>query len=40
MTLALEVLIEVIRRFYYGSDPISLLMIGMGAFALIANIAV
>lgn len=38
LILALSVLAEVIRRFMYGSEPISLLMIGMGAIALIANI--
>ncbi len=38
LILALSVLAEVIRRFIYGSDPVSLLMMGMGAIALIANI--
>jgi hypothetical protein len=38
LILALSVLTEVIRRFIYGSDPVSLLMMGMGTVALIANI--
>ncbi len=38
LILALSVLSEVIRRFMYGSEPISLLMMGIGSLALIANI--
>jgi len=38
LLLAMGVIIEVIRRFIYGSDPISLLMMGMGCIALMANI--
>ena len=38
LILALSVLAEVVRRFMYGSEPISLLMMGMGTIALIANI--
>jgi Cation efflux family len=38
LALATGVLIEVIRRFIHGSEPISLLMMGMGAIALIANV--
>jgi cation diffusion facilitator family transporter len=37
LLLALSVLIEVIRRFIWGSDPQSLLMIAMGIVALMAN---
>jgi Co/Zn/Cd efflux system component len=37
--LALGVLLEVIRRFLYGSEPVSALMMGFGTVALIANIA-
>lgn len=32
------VFVEVVRRFVYGSDPQSLLMIGMGCLALVANV--
>ena len=39
MALALGVLLEVIRRFLYGSEPVSALMMGFGAMALVANIA-
>jgi hypothetical protein len=37
--LGLGALLEVIRRFIYGSEPVSALMISMGLVALIANIA-
>lgn len=36
--LAFGVLGEVLRRYLYGSDPVSLLMISMGGVALIANV--
>ena len=36
--LGAGVLIEVLRRFLYGSEPESLLIIGVGSVALIANI--
>ena len=36
--LALGVLLEVVRRFLYGSEPVSALMMSMGALALMANI--
>jgi hypothetical protein len=39
LALALGVLLEVIRRTLYGSEPVSTLMMGMGAIALVANIA-
>lgn len=39
MLLAMGVLAEVGRRFFYGSEPQSPLMIGVGALALIANIS-
>ena len=35
--LAFGALFEVGRRFFYGSEPISVLMIGFGVVALIAN---
>ena len=38
IALALGVLLEVVRRFLYGSEPVSALMMGFGAVALIANI--
>lgn len=38
VALGLGVLIEVVRRLLFGSDPVSLLMIGMGAIALCANL--
>lgn len=38
ITLALGVLLEVARRFLYGSEPVSGLMMGVGVVALIANI--
>jgi Co/Zn/Cd efflux system component len=37
--LALGVLFEVARRFWWGSEPTSQLMISMGLIALIANVA-
>lgn len=37
--LALGILAEVVRRFLQGSDPASGLMIGVGAAALVANVA-
>lgn len=37
--LALGVLAEVARRAFYGSEPISALMMGMGGLALAANLA-
>ncbi len=37
--LGLGALLEVIRRFIYGSEPVSVLMISMGLVALIANVA-
>lgn len=37
MALGLGVLLEVVRRFLYGSEPVSALMIGVGAAALVAN---
>jgi len=39
LALALGVLIEVLRRAILGSEPVSALMMGMGAIALLANIA-
>lgn len=39
LVLALGVLIEVARRFIYGSEPVSLLMMVMGGIALIANVS-
>ena len=38
MLLGLGALFEVMRRFIYGSDPVSTLMIGMGLIALVANV--
>lgn len=37
MALGLGVIIEVVQRFIHGSEPQSLLMMGVGAIALIAN---
>jgi len=37
--LALGVLVEVARRFIYGSEPESMLMIGIGLIALVANVS-
>ncbi len=39
VALAVGVLIEVLRWFIFGSDPVSLLMISVGAVALAANVA-
>ena len=36
--LGLLVLIDILRRFVVGSEPVSILMMGMGLIALIANI--
>ena len=35
--LAVLVLVDVLRRFLYGSEPVSLLMMGVGTVALVAN---
>lgn len=35
--LAVLVLVDVLRRFLYGSEPVSLMMMGVGAVALVAN---
>lgn len=35
--LAVLVLADVLRRFMYGSEPVSMLMMGVGAVALVAN---
>jgi Co/Zn/Cd efflux system component len=37
--LGLSVLIEVGRRYLYGSEPLSAIMMGVGAAALVANLA-
>lgn len=39
IALGLGVLVEVVRRFLYGSDPVSILMISVGAIALVANLS-
>ena len=39
IALGLGVLLEVVRRFLYGSDPVSLLMVAVGALALVANVS-
>lgn len=39
LLLAIGALTEVVRRFVYGSEPESMLMIGMGVIALIANVS-
>lgn len=39
MLLAVSVLIETVRRFYIGSDPEGLFMVGVATVALIANVA-
>ncbi len=36
--LGVGVMVEVVRRFIYGSDPVSSLMIVVGVFALMANV--
>lgn len=38
LALAMGAISEVVRRFIYGSDPQSALMIGIGVFALLANV--
>lgn len=38
LALALGALAEVVRRFIYGSEPVSTLMMGMGLVALAANV--
>lgn len=38
LALALGALAEVVRRFIYGSEPVSALMMGMGLVALAANV--
>jgi hypothetical protein len=38
IALALGVLLEVVRRFIFGSEPESLLMMGVGMVALVANV--
>lgn len=38
LALALGALAEVVRRFLYGSEPVSALMMGMGLTALAANV--
>lgn len=37
--LAMGLLIEVVRRAFMGSEPVSLLMMGIGSLALVANVA-
>jgi Co/Zn/Cd efflux system component len=39
IVLAIGVLVEVVRRFVYGSEPESVLMVGIGLLALAANVA-
>jgi len=39
IALGIGVLVEVVRRFFYGSDPVSMLMIAVGAIALVANVS-
>lgn len=39
LALAVGVLLEVLRRAVYGSEPVSLLMMSVGVVALVANIA-
>jgi Co/Zn/Cd efflux system component len=39
LALALGALAEVLRRFLYGSEPVSALMMGMGLVALAANVS-
>ncbi len=36
--LGLMVLLDIVRRIWFGSDPVSLLMIGVGLLALLANV--
>ena len=37
--LALLILVDILRRMIFGSEPVSLLMMGMGAVALIGNVS-
>lgn len=39
LALAVGVLLEVLRRAVFGSEPVSVLMMGAGAVAMVANIA-
>ena len=39
IALGLGVLLEVVRRFLSGSDPVSALMMAVGALALVANVS-
>ena len=39
IALGIGVLVEVVRRFLYGSEPVSMLMMGVGSIALIANVS-
>jgi cation diffusion facilitator family transporter len=39
IALGIGVLVEVVRRFLYGSDPVSVLMMVVGTIALIANVS-
>ena len=39
IALGIGVLVEVVRRFFYGSEPVSVLMMIVGAIALIANVS-
>ncbi|GJL66317.1 MAG: sodium:proton antiporter [Nitrospirales bacterium] len=39
MILAFGALSEVLRRFIFGSEPVSILMMGIGCIALIANVS-
>lgn len=39
IALGLGVLVEVARRFFYGSNPVSMLMMSVGAIALVANVS-
>jgi Co/Zn/Cd efflux system component len=38
LLLALLILVDIVRRIVQGSDPVSVLMMGMGSLALIANV--
>lgn len=39
IALGLGVLVEVMRRFLYGSNPVSILMMSVGAIAFVANVS-
>jgi len=39
IALGIGVLVEVVRRFLYGSEPVSTLMMAVGAIALVANVS-